>query len=314
VGASLNLREGDLQQLAFVNNGGSAEGIFGVFKGQPFNGRPSRLIPADAEQFSTVSLNVPALYAMIKEIYVIAAPMLGMFTGGDPNGPGGGADQMPDLDQLIEKQFQVKMPEVIGAMGNLLHLYQKGGVTQDNPMGDLVVAMELKDEMPIQQLLNKFLPGMGAQPQKYLDRDFYPMGNSLGGGPNEAAPAIALGDKHLIFGLKGDSVKEAIRRSGKGGDTVADTPAYQAIGGKVPSQVTALTYANPKSFRESLGFVKKALDQMGGEASLPDLAIVGDLMSGSIGYTVWKADGIYSESIMSFKKGAAPKTAPAEKK
>ena len=307
LGVTVSLRDNGIQSLAFFNNGGASDGLLGILKGQTFPARPSALIPEDVDQFSSMSFNMQALYGLIKDIYGMAAPIFQMMGGGGGGGQQGG---MPDFEQFVEGSLQIKVKPLVDSIGNIFHFYQKGDVAApaSTPMPSFVIALELKDEMPLKQVLDKFLAA-GGQGQKYLDRDYYPLKMF---GEGDGGPAIALADKHLVVGMKGDAVKELIRRAGKGGKGVGDTPGYQALSGLIPSQVNEINYASGKSFRDLLKTLKDAMAKANAGGG-PDITILGEVVQGSIGWAQWKDQGFYSETLYSLKKnGGATTTKEAE--
>src|SRR6185295_6372509 len=93
---SFALRENDIQQFLFVNNAGAAEGLLGVLKGPTFSGKPSAHIPEDADEFTMISLNIPVLYGIVKDI---ANSFQALQMGGAAGAGGAGA---PDAEQMIE--------------------------------------------------------------------------------------------------------------------------------------------------------------------------------------------------------------------
>lgn len=303
VGASMSLREGDIEQLVFVNNGGASDGIMGVFKGPTFPGRPSSIVPADVDSYFSISLNMPYLYGLIKDV---AAMMMAMFQGGaGPGGPG----QMPDPETMVEAMYGVKLRQVIDALGSTLHFYQRGAGGLEG-VGNFTVALELKDEMPVRDLFQKLGMAMGLQAQKYLDRDYYPL--PAGGPGGGDGPAVGLADKLAVFGVKGDSVKELMRRAGKGGKGLADSPEIQPLLKLVPPQVTTFSYSSAKSVRDSLAAVKQALAANPEAFPVPDLTALGDVFGGGIGYGHWKEQGLFCAGVTLLKKGSSAPT--AEKK
>ncbi len=313
VGVSFSLREGTIDQASFIHNGGASDGVLGIFKGPTIPGKPSALVPEDVDYFVSVALNVPALYAFVKDVanQVLSFQMM---MGGGGNPPG---QEPPNAEQFLEAQLGVKIKPVVDALGSGLHFYQKGGtVSLDNPVGSLTVALELKDEMPIKELLTKLSVMAGLTSQKYLDRDLYVMGfGGAGGAGDSPGPAVGIGDKLLVFGVKTDSVKEVIRRAGKGGKGVAENPAYQSLANRVPREVNSLSYSSAKSYQDMLKQLKDAMAKSGEELPLPDLSILSDILAGSIGYGLWKDQGLYSESVIQLKKarGLAAEKAASEK-
>jgi len=291
MGASFSIQKNGIQEFAFINNGGATDGLLGILKGAPFTNRPSSLIPSDVSQFSSISLNIPYLYSTIKDIYSMAMPIAALMGGGGPGGP------PPDLEQFFQQSFQVNLKGVVNSLGGLFHFFQKGAVTQQNPLGNFTLALELKDEMPIKDLLAKISLMMGLQPQKYLDRDLYSLS-----GPMPMAPAIGLAEKHLVVGMSSESVKEVMRRAGKGGTGVGDTPDYQAVAGKItiPSQVNSIAYSPGTAMRQTLEMFQQAIGSRTGSPA-PNLAALAEIVSGSISYSVWKNSGFYAESTLLFK-------------
>ncbi len=297
---SMTLREGDVQQIVFVNNGGASDGILGIVRGQPFAARPHSIFPEDSDQVSTTAINFPAFYSIVKDV----GQMVMSATQGFAGPPGGqpGAPGQPDPEQMIEAMYGIKMKPVVEAVGNNIHFFQRGGASEQNQLGSFVFALELKDEMPIKDLLSKASLMMGLTGEKYLDRDIYPLSAPSTGPPAAVSPTLGIADKMLVFGINQELVKEVIRRSGKESKGIGGTPGYQAVAGLLPTQVTVLSYSSAKAFRDSLKMVKDALRHVGDQVPVPDLTPISDIVTGSIGWGLWKPNGLYAETIVALKK------------
>ena len=295
------LRENDVQGLGFINNGGGSDGIFGVFKGVDVPGRPAAIVPEDADQYASFAVNMQALYAIIRDVANQAFAMSqGMMGGGQ-----GGQENAPDIEQFVEAQFQIKPKDVIAAFGNAVHFYQKGAATEAEPFPNFSLSLELKDANPVKDLIQKVgaMAG-GIQAKTYLDHEIFPLAEGLGEG---GGPTLGFADKLFVFGMKEESVKEVIRRSGKGGKGLSDNPAFQALSKIIPSRVIAVSYSSPKSFGDSIDAMRNALNSAGMPFRIPDLKALGEVFGGSVGYAVWKDQGLYSESLMVYRK-AKPAT------
>jgi hypothetical protein len=119
---------------------------------------------------------------------------------------------------------------------------------------------------------------------------------------NGAMPLLIFAWKLLGSGFSplADSVKDVLRRAGKEGKSVGDSPNYGSLAARVPAQVNGLTYGTGWSFQSTLQFVFGA----DGEGKTPDLSWAGEMFSGSIGYLLWKDTGLYCRSDIVLKKGA----------
>ncbi len=298
---SMTLGGGNVQQIFFVNNGGASDGFLGILRGQPFAARPHSIFPDDADQVSTTAINFSAFYSIVKDVGQMMMSASQGFAGPPGGQPGGGAGQ-PDPEQMIEAMYGIKMKPVVDAIGNNVHFFQRGGASEQNPLGNLVFGLELKDEMPIKDLLSKVSLMMGLTSEKYLDRDIYPLGGPSSGPPAAVSPTLGIADRMFVFGTNLEMVKEIIRRSGKESKGIGDTPGYQAVAGLVPTQVTALSYSSTKAFRDSMKMVKEAIRTIGEGIPVPDLTPVSDIVTGSIGWALWKPNGFYGETIVALKK------------
>lgn len=272
----------------FVNNGGSKEGIVGVFDGPGFAAKsPGGIIPPDVRSFSKTSINFSRLYGLIKDF----ANMAMSFTG----------QAGVDVEQFVELQFNVKLREVIDSLGQEVTGYTRESA-ETSPLtpllgiGNLTIALELKSEEPIRNLINQLsiLSGGAVQSEKYLDRDVFKLDPSSG----DQSPVLALAQKLLVFGLMPSSAKELIRRQGKEEKSVADNPEFQALAAKLPEKVILVEYYSAAGVQQSF----KALDVLQGQIPLPDFKIVGDVLAGGIGYALWQEKGLHGRSTMNFKK------------
>jgi hypothetical protein len=279
----------EIRSAAFVSNGGAPEGLLGVLKASPCPGKPSPLIPEEADDFESVSLNFQALYGLVEEIYKTVLQAQGGMAGGE-----GGA--MPDMDGVLSERFNVKPKELVASLGNLLHIYQKTSPKPEDPPV-FSVALELKDDRPIKDLMVKVAEMGGLQAQKYLDRDLYT--HQMAGA--DVSFSVGITDRYLVLGMPTDSVKEVLRRAGKEGKSIADTPHYGLLGGKVPTQVNGLTYSGPRYYQSTFKKLAAAMGGGEGDEKLPDVSWMGEMVSGSIGYFLWKDNGLYARSDIVLK-------------
>lgn len=295
-GISGSVREDGIYSISFVNNGGAKEGLLGLLNGPSFAASEGMgEVPEDIDYYSSFSVDMPGIYALIKDIATMAMSL------------SGNAQPGMDLEQYVEMNFQIKLKEVVAALGSKLSYY--GRFNKDAPAGPLdpfsslgsfLFSLELKSEEPIRDLISKvaILSGGGLQSEKYLERDVFKLSPTAQNGP-----VLALSNKLLVMGMS-DPVKELIRRQGKSAKSLADNPGFQTAAKKVPGQVTAVSYTSEGYTKHSFDMFK-ALDverELG--FPLPDFEVIGSAFGASIGYGAWVENGLFFKSLVLFRKVA----------
>ncbi len=286
---TMSLEKDGIHSASFINDGGAKQGLLGILDGPGFPGRdPGTEIPADVESFSKTSLHVPRLWALLRDIVQMALSFSGN-PGADP-------------EQILELQFQIKIREVIDALGSELVVYNRpatgpAGVAPIPGLANVTVALELKNEEPIRNLINQLaiLSGGALQGEKYLERDIFKFDPAAG----DAGPALAIADKLLVFALTGGSAKEVIRRRGADSvNSIKDNPLYQKLVQSVPERVTMLEYYGPGAYAETL----KVLEMVQSDIPLPNLDPLVNLLVGGVGWARWVDDGLIGKGHMRFKE------------
>jgi hypothetical protein len=298
LGTSLNslaiggfLNEGGLRETMFVHNGGASDGILGWFKGEPFSSSPASVIPAEAATFTSVGINSTNLGTSIRGLIKLAMSFQGQ--------------QTDDVDSWVKTQIGIDLGDVFRGLGGRFHLFSTGTVANlENPFEDQNFVLELKDEAPFRQLINKAaeMSGGGWQPKKYLERDIY----SVGGSPQEGGPSFCIADRFFLFAGAVEKVEKLIRRLGKDAQGVGENEEYKKMAGSIPQKVNLLSFSNSKYLATYLESITEVLkdsvnDEVPEEVFLL-LTAVGKTLGASIGYGVWQDAGLYFESTITYQK------------
>ena len=172
-------------------------------------------------------------------------------------------------------------------------------------MSDFGLIIQLKDEEVMKKLLAKLATaGSGMLQQKtYLERTIY----SLGDTGAEIDPALCVTDGMLIFALESRKVEIVVRRIGKSSSGIGDTSEFKsaAAAAKLPARVITLSYATPDYLGQTIAeALKSTVSGVGADVPSELIALmqaVGDTFGSSFGYGVWKENGLYSESVTSYK-------------
>ena len=288
LGLTMSLKDDGVHQKVFINDGGAKDGLLGVFDGPGFSSRnPGSIVPQDADQFSKTVVNIQHLYSIVKQLanmVLSASGNAGM-----------------DIEQFFELQFQIKLKDVIESLGNeVVGLKRPGDGKEKSGLAELfggegfTLALKLRDEAPIRNLMAELASEGSFQAEKYLERDLY----RLDPGSGDSGPAVGFLNKMVVFGLTEGRVKDLMRRDGKDVVSIKDNPEFQALLGTTPEKVIHLEYYGKNALKQSLS----VLDLLKGELLIPDLEPALALVSGSISYAEWRDKGLYGGGVLSYVK------------
>ena len=288
LGVSANLEKEGLRSKMFLHNGGGADGLLGWFKTPAVAAKPSPLIPAEALSFSTMGINAEQVATALWEVGKTAMMMMG-----------GGAD----FESQFQQQFGVSLQDIFRSLGSRFHTFTSKGPSGTNPMGDLSIILELKDDNPLKQLLDKAGPMLaGAATQStYLNRDVF----SFATGMPDLAPTFTVTDRYLIFSLAQANVEKVIRRIGKSTSELGESAGFKKFSALLPPKVAGLSYSDEKYLNTVLENLADSIRQQGSD-DVPEwffqiFAVGGRLFGSSGSYLLWKDQGLYSESWAPFR-------------
>ncbi len=293
----MSLNEKGIYSKSFFNTGGKRDGLLGLLDGPAFSTASiAKGVPGNVDSLNASTFNFANFYQLIREIANMA---MGMAQG----------NVGMDVEQLLELQFQIKIREVIDALGTRLFYYTKsaGGdeanpfAALENPFGQKIVfGVALKAEAPIKKLLgqlpailaqNMVLPAESIKTEKYLEREIYKF--------DAQGPALALVDKNLVFSAGLDDLKEFIRHRANPGNDLASDEGYTKQTSSIPEQISAVSYMKKDYMKESLAPLNLLLMQQG---SFPDLGKIVEVFGAGAGFATWKDKGYFSSSWMLFQE------------
>jgi len=293
-GTGIVLEEGGIRSKSFVHNNGASDGMLGWFKSKPFAASPPSIVPGDAGTYSVFGLNAEAINKSVKMMLNLVQSFAAL-QGAEAN-----------VEEMFEAEMGFKLSSLLGSIGNRAHYFgsgKAGGL--ENPLGDMTVVLELSNDAPWKKLANKAveLSGGALEPKKYMGRDIFVMGDGFSG----PQPAVCISDKMVIFGSEPENVQKVIRRIGKDSPGLADNAEFKASLGKLPAQVTALSYQSSSVPAGYMEVIEQALQfSPAGDAVPPEamraLNALLNLLGTSSSYTTWTEKGPYSESSTRFKK------------
>jgi hypothetical protein len=144
------------------------------------------------------------------------------------------------------------------------------------------------------------MTGGYVESRKYMDREIY----SFGAG--EVSPALSASDSMLVFGLQGEIVEKIIRRIGKNLPGIGDSDGFKKHAAFLPSRVSSLSYSTQDYLGQTISeAIKSAAENTGEEMPAEILALIeamGKTLGASMGYAVWKDEGLYGDSVMYYNK------------
>lgn len=293
-GMAIALEENGIRSKSFVHNNGASDGMLGWFKSKPFAASPPSIVPGDAGTYNVSGLNAEAITKSVKMMLNLVQSFAAL-QGAEAN-----------VEEMFEAEMGFKLSSLLSSIGNRLHYFgsgQPGGI--ENPLGDMTIVLELSNDAPWKKLVNKAIEMSGGafEPKKYMGRDVFVMGDGFSG----PQPAACISDKMVIFGSEPENVQKVIRRIGKDSPGLADNAEFKEALGRLPAQVTGLSYQSSSVAASYMEMIEQALQfSPVGDAVPPEamraLNALLNLMGTSASYTSWTEKGLYSESSTRFKK------------
>ncbi len=228
-GTAFALEETGMRARTFVHNNGASDGIMGWFKTKPFAAAPPSIIPADARTYSVTGINAKAMNASINKLLTLAQSFMAL------------QGQEANPREMFEEMMGFKISDLLSSIGNRVHTFGSGKAAGlENPLGDTTMVLELSNDAPWKKLVDKVieLSGGALEPQKYMGRDVFIMGDGFSG----PAPGACITDKMVILSSEGENVQKVIRRIGKDTPGLAQNEEFKKAQGQVPGKVTSLGF------------------------------------------------------------------------
>jgi len=286
VGVSLHLEEKQVREAFFIHNGGAADGLVGLVKGDAFPPSPPAFMPEKAHTFASVAFNPATVEKLLREVAEVAMAFQ--------------AGAGTDVDAMFEQQVGVKLKDLFASLGKRLHIF-----AQDVPGGSALqgidVAIELKDEGPVKQILQKSAKDDSAAVSvtKYKEKDIFSMNPGSGGA------AMTLAEKHLLVSQAVERLQGIMDRlaAGGGGKPAAIVEEYGRMAKGVPPSVSILYFVSEGAMKSQLRSVADQIPTDSEEESKQVRAAmnaISDILGASITFGAWRDTGLYIEEIYSF--------------
>lgn len=279
---SLHLEDTGLRQSIFVHNGGAADGLLGLLKTDAFPSTPPAFIPEKAHTFASIGFSPASLERLVREVSEVAM----QFQAGAGS----------DVDAFFEQTYGVKLKDLFASLGKRLHIF-----AQDVPGGAALqgvdVAIELKDEAVVKQLLQKSAQGEGGMVSvvKHKERDIFSLGPDAGGA------AVTLVEKTILGSQSVERIQAMMdRMTGGAGKPAPVLAEYANLSKAVPPSVVALYFVSEAAMKSQ---VRSAADQIPVDSEEESKAIraalnaLSDVLGPSVTFGAWKDTGLYSEEI-----------------
>ena len=207
--------------------------------------------------------------------------------------------------EMFEEMMGFKISDLLSSIGNRVHTFGSGQAAGiENPLGDTTIVVELSNDTPWKNLINKAieLSGGAIEPKKYMGRDVFIMGDGFSG----PAPGVCITDKMFIFSSEGENVQKVIRRIGKDSPGLAQNEEFKKAVSKLPAKVTAISFQSASVASGYMEAIEQALQFSPAGDSIPPegMRILGsflNLMGTSASYSTWGEKGLYAESTTLFK-------------
>jgi hypothetical protein len=158
----------------------------------------------------------------------------------------------------------------------------------------------LKDEAPLKSILGRFSSGPQAtlKSEKYKDGELFVMPLPAG------ETAISVSQKTFYLGGSKSDLQSLLDRTTIGGSGLAASEGFKKLASSVPATVSMLSYGSRDYTKKSFDNMLQTLGSVG-DADAKRLAsaaaALGEVLGESIGYGVWRENGLYSAGMTLYR-------------
>jgi hypothetical protein len=285
VGVSVHIEDNRVREGIFIHNGGASDGLVGLLKGDSFPPSPPAFMPEKAHTFASIGFNPATLEKLVRELAEVALAFQA----------GAGSD----VDAMFEQQVGVKLKDLFGSLGKRLHVFAQD-VPGGSPLQGLDLAVELKEEGPVKQILSKNAEGDSAAVSvtTYKEKQIFSLNPGSGGA------AITLIEKLLLVSQSVERLQSMMDRSSGGGKPAPVVEEYGRMAQTVPAQVSLLYFVSEAAMKSQ---VRSIADQIPTDSEeeakqiRSAVAAIGDILGASLTFASWKDTGLFVEEIYTFR-------------
>ena len=285
VAASLHLDEKQVREAFFIHNGGASDGLVGLLKGDAFPPSPPAFMPEKSHTFASVAFNAATLEKLLREVAEVAMTFQA----------GAGSD----VDAMFEQQVGVKLKDLFASLGKRFHIF-----AQDAPGGSafqgIDVAVELKEDGPVRQILQKNAQGDSAaiSVTKYKEKDIFSLNPGAGGA------SITLAEKHLLVSQSVERIQNMVDRLPTGGGKpAAVVEEYGRMAKGIPPSVSLLYFVSEAAMKSQIRTIADQIPTDSEEEAKQVRAAmnaISDILGAQVTFGAWKDTGLYVEEVYSF--------------
>lgn len=303
-GGSLVLNNGPFRSLSktYLYVPGERQGVLRLFVSPQVDLKPQDWVPAGVANYSSISWDLDAAYKAINDLADSVAP--GVLGAMEQQIGGGAADGL---------KFE---RDIFGPLGDRITILSdfKRPATATDPGQRMLFAIALEDVKGFQAGFNKIIDIANASPKKrefqgttIYDFEIPEMPNVQG--ENIKGPISLAIAKDNVFISTDPALLEQVLRGG--GETLANTPEYQAVAKQFPATSSTISFARPEDQARSMydmikgGQFKAAIEQGakagGGNAEVPEVidvkkipefSVIAKYLSPSGAYAVPDDEGV----------------------
>ncbi|WP_422930680.1 hypothetical protein [Singulisphaera sp. PoT] len=304
----LNSGSFDSISKTVVLTSGPAQGLLKIFKLPPVSLRPEAWVPATVASYQSFSWDLDAAFTAINDLANTIQPGMLDVVEQQLVGPNGG----PALS------FQ---KDLFGPLGDRITLISdfKKPIKEENQR--MLVGVALEDTKAFTSTLSKLIELSGAAPKtrdfqgtKIYDFDLPEIPNQPGApnvGQLKGPISVAIAKDTLFLSLEPTLLEQVLRG---GGQSLADSPSFQAVAKEIPKAVSTLNYVKPEeqaklsydmiksgNFQNALQGAAAAgapdlarLFEVLNKDKLPDFSVFAKYLSQGGGYSIQTEDGLSS--------------------
>jgi hypothetical protein len=285
-----------LAMRLFVSVPGEKEGVLKLFAAPNSALLPPAFVGDDVTSVATLALDLPGLWEEVRRV-------------GNKIEPSFGATMDAGLETIKGALGVDLQKDFIGALGKQVTWYARdvegepGVSVSFLPIPQIVLAIEVaeqqKIEMVVQAILGQ-LQGM-VQTEDYLGVKLHQV--ML---PMPISPAFALLPGQLVLAVRGDDVKDAIRRLGKDVKGLRDSPEFaRGVEGAPEGRIYLGFSRDAKALRDSAFLTalgrSREMRQLFDPALFPAESVLEKYLDVSCGTIVNAEDGILLTNHARFK-------------
>lgn len=276
IGGAGSIAVGDYDSIGrtFIYCEQPPTGLLNLFQCPETDTTPPKFVPADVTWYWNVNWAIQDAYKAVEQLF------------DSFSGPGALARTVDDLSTNEDGPHLHIKKDIIDLMTGKLHFAQAPGESNaENPVGNLLVAIELKDAARMQKSLAKAAKSDAApvKSREFNGVTIYEVGDE----DSDQKMVAAVANDHLMV-TNQPQILEGALRSERTASSLADNPKFKALAKHLPAKSCSIAFQDAESSAK-LGYEmlrsQNPEQTMGVDLSkLPEFSVISKYMRAQLGY------------------------------